>query len=116
MNDDVVAELDALLAQPALDYLMQRARDEIVALREIAARPSPELHMPLPKERDDARAEVRRLLDRIKEARDATLQEAAQACERLRELLVREDTYGKGYGDGMRHCVAAIRALKGEGV
>ena len=65
---DVVAELDEWLAReattlkhyPADDVdtgLLQRARDEIVRLREIATRPSSELHA-LTKERDEARAEA----------------------------------------------------------
>lgn len=51
MINDVVEELERWLAvwpnhlAGSIDLeVVQRARDEIVALREIAARPSPELH------------------------------------------------------------------------
>lgn len=70
----------------------EATRDEIVALRKLT---------------DGAW-----VWKQITDTRDAALEEAVRTCERQRELLVRDDIYGRGYGDGMAHCASAIRALK----
>lgn len=115
MTDDVVAELDAWLGawEGPDDYRLtvQRARDEIVRLREIAARPSPELHA-LTKERDELRASLERhdrtVITAVAVAtpaiRDEALEEAARVCE-------------GGYTTGstsstLKAIAAAIRTLK----
>lgn len=92
MADDVMSELDGWLGawEGPEDYRLtvQRARDEIVALREIAARPSPELHA-LTKERDQLRASLEqhdRLVIKVvvvatPAIRADALEEAARVCD-----------------------------------
>lgn len=120
---DVVAELDRWLdnsndrTTPIERRVVLRARHEIVALREIAARPSQELHA-LIKERDEARDEIvglRGLLEHSDRTvitavvvatpaiRDDALEEAAQACVGSGAIVAEA-----------RLCASAIRALKGQ--
>ena len=85
MSDDIVAELDRQLLHWH-EPMLQRARDEIVALREMRE------------------AEFRMLSTN----RDEVLEVAAHECD--------EEAKGssEGFRDGCETCAAAIRALKEE--
>lgn len=108
MTDDVVAELDDWLAReattpkhyPADDVdtgLLQRARDEIVALR-----------TQLEAVKGIAGNERRLSEAIIQQARNAALEEAEQACTDQTS----DDPPPGTYNDACEDCAAAIHALK----
>jgi hypothetical protein len=97
--DDIVAELDAWLQGKlprghSLDVMptLEHARDEILALREIAT----------PREVDRAEGSDIFLRNAFDQGRADALEEAARECERLGPL-----------GYTAAQCGSAIRALKG---
>ena len=92
---DIVAELDRAIAEPFGWHtaIMQRARDEIMMLREMRE------------------AHIRMLMANNDDARNDALEEAARRCDRLATdytIPVSADNWS----DGCRGCAGRIRALK----
>jgi len=114
MTDDIVAELDRWLAEgrrynPAFAtaemQLIQRARDEIVALREWKnEHPYSEVDM----EMGCNAAAAARILEYQNIARANTLEEAALVCDGLANTRF----YDRPYTAYYEECAAAIRALR----
>lgn len=108
---DIVAEIDRWLVSRASfreatvsHVLLRAARDEIVALREVAARPSPELHA-LTKERDELREQLgavrgiagneRNLSEAIiQQARDEALADCIRICPECANRIKALNTVG----------------------
>lgn len=126
-TDDVVAELDEWLEREATTLkhypsddtdtgLLQRARDEIVALRQLQLA-NVEGNKWL---RDnDERVFLKAINIACTEARAEALEEAALACERRRDETGPQEAYAvvdvESYISACGGCAAAIRALKDKG-